>query len=194
MRPQFILTIIAAIGLTAGCKCFQNPSPPNPNNNSICSETISILNTSATNSVIRDIQTVSKKFNAIPDTLKVLYPIVKMVWNSSLEEIEKSYSRKDWIGLDLSSLEGPYKDSQVESLKDYQKFFLLLTEYAYGPFPEDTRDVVSQVAWSESTNAKKRLEFGFSRLKYDCQNLSDSEARKKLKLKRLPPTLEECLK
>lgn len=97
-----------------------------------CNSAIANFNSFASGNIIDEIATINKNHNGIPDDLKELYPKARDAWNKALGDVKSSYSKN----FTATSLMPPtiqsYSNWKSESMDDYQRFFLLLSEYSYG--------------------------------------------------------------
>ena len=100
-----------------------------------CNSAIINFNSSASGNIKDEIATIIKIHKGKPEDLKELYPKARDEWNRVLGNIKSCYS----INFTASSLESPkiqsYSNWQSQFMEDYQRFFLLLTEYRYGDYP-----------------------------------------------------------
>lgn len=158
-----------------------------------CNSAIANFNSFASGNIIDQIATINKKHKGIPQDLKELYPKAREAWNNELRNVKSSYS-KDYTTL---SLETPtiqsYSNWKTQWLEDYQRFFLLLTEYREGKYPSGSKDTLKKQAWIEKADCKKRIE---SMVKYgltqSCGN-SIEEVGELINPILLPEKIEDCL-
>ena len=158
-----------------------------------CDYGIDLFNKQAAGNVIKDINLVYSKNNAIPDDLKKVYPAARDTWNRLLKEVQHNYTNSYTVtSLDKLTSE-EIRDWRNKNLKDDQVFFLLLAEYRYGAYPYQTNDMEKKAGWIEKADPKKRLEAYISNaITGNCYSLSSEKIRKKLSPILLPDNIEDC--
>ncbi|UII34582.1 hypothetical protein LVD17_12265 [Fulvivirga ulvae] len=157
-----------------------------------CDYGIKIFNQHASGGIINDLKEVKEKYGNLPDELKALYPAARSTWNSALRSLKFSYT-KDYQA-DLPDYTGSLEDWRNSNLNDDQKFFMLLTELKYGPYPVGSRDMEARAGWAERANMSKRLN-AFIRvaLHGNCQPVAAYKVKGLLDPEMLPQELESAI-
>ncbi|RLD36530.1 MAG: hypothetical protein DRJ10_01925 [Bacteroidetes bacterium] len=153
-----------------------------------CDICINHFNQKLTQSILDEIDKV-KNGNNWSTELDTLYPYARDAWNNAIYLVKQNFDNNDWANgryqaLDFSQFEN-WKDDP--SLKNYQKFFLLLTEATLGPYPDKSLDMSEQIAWMEHADVVFKLdqfiETCFTNI---CEDTESAQIRRSLNPKKLP--------
>ena len=202
MKFKFIIRLCALIGfvlLFSDCGLFKNSNTSNvearqvSTGSSDCDFGIELFNEQAAGRIMNDIKAIHQRLGNIPEDLRELYPAAKVAWNRALNQVKYEY-KNDYIVTSIIGLTSQeMKDWRNKNLEDYQKFFLLLTEYQHGHYPENTNDTSSLAAWVENADPKKRLEaYVKAAITSNCRPIDRDRIRQALNPVLLPESIEEC--
>lgn len=162
--------------------------------NSYCDQAIQTFNNNSGGNIQFDIEAIFSKRGSIPDDLRNAYPAARNKWNNSLRDVRKNYANSaTYIENNLDNLTiEQIKDWRNQNLEDYHVFFILLTEYAYGKFPEGTHATMEKEGWIEKADPKKRMEANVKNIIIsNCTIINAESVRQMINPKLLPNTLEE---
>ena len=192
-----ILLMSVAITFYSCClfKKSHNISDTKPisSESSNCDYGIQIFNRQAAGAVMSDINSIYSKRGSIPEDMRRLYPAAKNAWNRALNHVQSNYTS----GYTEPTLDGltieTIKDWRNKNLEGYQTFFLLLAEYMYGKYPEETHDVLNKTGWIEKADAKKRLDaYVKVMLNSNCYSTNSQSIKQQLNPVLLPDSIEAC--
>lgn len=192
------IVFISILFYVIGCGSTSKPSESNPpiikkTVSADCNSAIANFNSSASGNIIDEIATINKIHKGIPEDLKELYPKAREVWNNALRNVKSNYS-KDYTATSLvSPTIQSYSNWKTQWLEDYQRFFLLLTEYQEGVYPSGSKDTFKKQAWIQKADGKKRME---SMVKYGLTQscgTSIEEVGELINPILLPEKIEDCL-
>jgi len=139
----------------------------------------------------------------IDDTLRYLYPAAAKYWNEGIELIKSSYS-KNWK--QFPRKEGYNVESSTfvvrkQDMPDSHYFFVYLMKLQYpgyfapsNPWYPQIIDTDLQLAIAQQTDVDGLLNSIVAGLQSACKNLTDAEIRKRIQLKKLPESIDDCLK
>ncbi|MBL6446709.1 hypothetical protein JMN32_10325 [Fulvivirga sp. 29W222] len=205
-RSLKFLLVICIILPWGSCKVNDQSSggrPPNsqsgtPDHKAVttgysdCDFGVKIFNEHATGRIIDDLNEIKSRYGSLPSELKELYPAARASWNAALSSLKHSYA-KDYQA-DLPDYRGPFEDWRNHNLSDDQKFFLVLTELRYGPYPATSLDLAKRGAWAEKANISERLNAHIRvALHGNCQPVVAYKVKDLLNPKMLPQDLENAL-
>lgn len=181
--------VLISCGSASDRKTSASDSAPPPAVSSDCQYGIQTFNKMASKAIMNEIKDIKASKGHIPQDLIVLYPKAKEAWNRALGA--NVYSSQ-YSCTTLSPLP-KISDINPAALEEYQQFFFHLAEYKYGPYPTQSRDQFTKLAWIEKADCKKRMESTVrAALISNCHG-DFEDLNKLVKPVLLPENIEDCL-
>lgn len=192
---RLILLILISVIFSNCCsKNSTTQTKPVSTGDPTCDYAIKSFNENASVLIIRDIRKIYSNRGSIPENLKQLYPAARNAWNTALSDVKNRYTNSYTVGSLNGLTTAVVEEWGNKNLEDYQKFFLLLTEYSWGVYPKQTIDLEKKAGWLEKGDVKRRFEAGLKPLTEDCHSRDIDLVKKLIAPKFLPENIEDCYK
>lgn len=189
--------LFSAIVFSLSVYFFSCSNPPNiattvtSTGRAECDSQISFFNRSSSYNVVKDIKKAQAAHRLTPEII-ALYPAARDQWNEELKNFGRNYTRT--YATSIPRLPTTVKSSNnMSGLESHQKFFLLLTEAAWGNYPKGSTNMENVQSWVISADISRSLDAVFRRFQNgDCINVDQYKIRALLNPHYLPDRIEDC--